>query len=222
MDQIINWEPQSVADLAEALSRIANEYRLSIINIYNCYAKISERGLWTGKNYNSIASEIFNHSKSTFEEWSDFLQYTIPEIVYTIAKEQASIAGGTLSFALYKSYDDIKNIELTYESTDGSFALNLSEVKNIIDNEFSIECDMAIKKLDDYSKQFEELGTLNENMAIITIYTQLENILNKNKSILRTFQEQIATTIEMSIRKTEITNEETIQIADKITSILNI
>ena len=36
-DEII-WEPQSVADLASQLSRLGNEYRNAIADIYNSFS----------------------------------------------------------------------------------------------------------------------------------------------------------------------------------------
>ena len=80
---------------------------------------------------------------------------------------------------------------------------------------------MAQTKLQEYYNQFEELGTLHENSGIMLLYEQLEEILSKNKKILQVFQENVQNTIEMSIKKVELTNYETQQMVDNLFSILH-
>ncbi|MBQ3407909.1 MAG: hypothetical protein IJH12_01740 [Clostridia bacterium] len=221
MDNNIDWEPQNVANLAEALSKIGNEYRSKIANIYYFFNKIGQDQKWIGKNYNSIVDDIMNKSRNTFEEWANYLQYIVPETIYTIANMQASIGGGTIDFFIYQNSDEIRAVEDTVEKADGSMIINYEEVRKVISNNIASESSAAISKLQEYYMQFEMLGTLNGNEAIIIMYEQLDNLISKNKAILNTFIEEMENSVEMSIRKTEITNTQTILLADKILSILN-
>ena len=158
----INWEPQNVANLAEQLSRIANEYREKISEIYNTYNRIGQNELWTGINYNTIANDIFNVSRSTFSEWADYIQFTVPEQIYQIAKSQSS--NGMVEFYVYESNVDIKAIENSEEKSDGSFKLSMNEAQNIILNDLAELCDDANNKLQAYINQFEELKSTYEQM----------------------------------------------------------
>lgn len=83
----INWEPQSVADIATALSRIGDNFRSSIAQLFSSFNQLGQGQQWVGKNYNIIANTMMNASIPSFENWSDYLQTTIPQTVYEIANQ---------------------------------------------------------------------------------------------------------------------------------------
>ena len=83
-------------------------------------------------------------------------------------------------------------------------------------------CESAFSGLQSYYSQFEELGTLSGNAAMYTIYNELDGILSRCKSLLQTFQEETQTAVEKSIQKTELTNDETIELANRLASTLNL
>lgn len=215
----INWEPQSVANLAEQLSKIANEYREIISEIYSSYSSIGQNELWTGINYNTIANDIFNVSRSTFSEWADYIQFFVPEQIYQIAKSQSS--NGVIEFYIYESNVDIKAIENSEEKRDGSFKLNMNEVQKIISNDLMELCDEANNKLQAYVNQFEELKSINDNAAIYLIYEKLEGIIDTNKSLLKSFIRETSDAVEKTFNNIRYTEEETIRMAEKITDMIN-
>lgn len=220
MDEIISWDPQCVANLAQELSKIGNEYRSAIAQIYYSFNCLGINRKWIGKNFNFIANNILNSSKNTFEEWANYLQITIPETIFSIAQAQAENGGGSVYFAIYQNSDEIRTIEDTFESEDGRFIIDIESVKKEINVNFMENCNLAIIKLQNYYSQFEELETLNENIAIKIMYEQLDEILEKNKKILQTFQENAQNAIEISIQKVEFVNFETQKMVDELFSIL--
>lgn len=215
----INWEPQSVADLAKQLSKIANEYRERVADIYSSYNNIGINELWTGSNYNTIANDIFNVSRSKFTEWADYIQFNIPELLYQIAKKQSS--NGIVDFFMYESNTDIKAIENSEEKGDGSFKLNMKEVQNIISKDLIELCDDANNILQTYITQFEELKSIDENAAIYLAYEKIEGIVSMNKSILKSFVLEIDNAVEKTFNNIKYTDEETIRMAERITNIVN-
>lgn len=221
MSDEITWEPQSVADLAAQLSRIGNEYRYAVADIYSTFNNIGLEQKWTGKNYNVIANNLLNSSIGVFEEWSNYLQITIPQAVYEIAERQAEIGGGSVSFSLTQNGTEIQAIQETVEKADGSQALEPDAVRSVLNGSIPTNCQTAEARLHDYYAQFQELGTLSGNAAILEMYNELDSILSKNRAILNTFQEQVSETAEKSIQNTEMTNEETIQMANRISTIIN-
>lgn len=221
MSDQINWEPQNVADLATQLSRIGNEYRSAISDLYSSFNNIGLESQWVGKNYNTIANQILNAAVNTFQGWADYLQITIPRTVYEIAEAQAETGGGTVSFSLAPNSAEIKMIQETQEKGDGSQILEPNTVRSILNSNIATDCEMATSKLQDFYNQFEELGTLNDNAAILEMYNQLDSILQGNRSLLTEFQEQVNETVERTIQNTELTNEETVQIASRLSSIIN-
>lgn len=215
----INWEPQSVANLAENLSKIANEYRTIISEIYSNYNSIGVNSLWTGENYNTIANDIFNTSRSTFIEWADYIQYKIPELLYEIAKTQSK--NGIIEFFLYEASDEIKAIENTQEKNDGSFVLQMTEAQKIVNSYLNELCNEANKKLQIYLTQFEELKSMDENAAVYVIHEKLEGIIDRNKSVLKSFITEIEMAVEKTFNNIRYTNEETIRMAERITNIID-
>lgn len=215
----INWEPQNVANLAEQLSKIANDYREKISEIYGGYSSIGKNELWTGINYNTIANDIFNVSRSTFSEWADYIQFTIPEQIYQIAKSQSS--NGIIEFYLYEANVDIKAVENTEEKVDGSFKLNMYEVQKVISNTLTELCDDANNILQAYINQFEELKSIEDNAAIYFIYEKLEGIIDTNKSLLKSFIIETSDAVEKTFNNIKYTDEETIRMAEKITDMIN-
>lgn len=215
----INWEPQNVANLAEQLSKIANDYREKISEIYGGYSSIGQNELWTGINYNTIANDIFNVSRSTFSEWADYIQFTIPEQIYQIAKSQSS--NGIIEFYLYEANVDIKAVENTEEKVDGSFKLNMYEVQKVISNTLTELCDDANNILQAYINQFEELKSIEDNAAIYFIYEKLEGIIDTNKSLLKSFIIETSDAVEKTFNNIKYTDEETIRMAEKITDMIN-
>ena len=215
----INWEPQNVANLAEQLSRIANEYREIISDIYINYNRIGQNELWTGINYNTIANDMFNVSRTTFSEWADYMQFTIPEQIYQIAQSQSS--NGVIEFSIYEASADIRAIENSEEKSDGSFKLRMNEVQNIISNDLMELCDEANNKLQAYINQFEELKSIDGNAAIYLIYDKLEGIIDTNKSILKSFIRETSDAVEKTFNNIKYTEEETIRMAERITDMIN-
>ena len=201
MSDEINWEPQSVADLATQLSRIGNDYRSAIADVYSAFNSIGLEQKWVGKNFNIIANEILNTSRSTFEGWSDYLQVTVPRTVYQIAEMQAERGGGSVSFSLTPNSVEISNVENTEEKADGSQRLDATAVRATLNGVIPTNCQTASTRLQDYYGQFQELGTLNGNAAILEIYKELDSILGKTRQILETFQDQVNETAEKSIGK---------------------
>lgn len=63
----ITWEPQSVADIATALSRIGDNFRSSISQLYSSFNQLGQGQQWVGKNYNIIANTMMNASIPSFE-----------------------------------------------------------------------------------------------------------------------------------------------------------
>ena len=216
----INWEPQNVANLAEQLSRIANEYREIISDIYINYNRIGQNELWTGINYNTIANDMFNVSRTTFSEWADYMQFTIPEQIYQIAQSQSS--NGVIEFSIYEASADIRAIENSEEKIDGSFKLRMNEVQKIISNDLMELCDEANNKLQAYINQFEELKSIDGNAAIYLIYDKLEGIIDTNKSILKSFIRETSDAVEKTFNNIKYTEEETIRMAERITDMINI
>lgn len=221
MSDEIRWEPQSVADLAAELSRIGDQYRTFIAEIYSTFNNIGTEEKWVGKNYNTIANQILNASKSTFENWADYLQVTIPNTVYEIAERQAEIGGGSVYFSLTPNSTEIKMIDETLEKADGSQKLDPNTVKSIVSNDIPAICEEASSKLQNYYNQFQELGTLNNNAAILEMYNQLDAIITQNKAVLSEFQGQVNEAVERTIQNTVLTNEETVRIASRLSEILN-
>lgn len=221
MSEQINWEPQNVADLATQLSRIGNEYRSAVAEIYRSFNNIGLESQWVGKNYNAIANQILNASINTFQGWADYLQITIPRTVYEIAEVQAETGGGSVSFSLAPNSTEIQSIQETQEKGDGSQILEPNTVRSVLSGSIATSCEIATAKLQDFYNQFQELGTLNDNAAILEMYNELESILQSNRALLTEFQDQVSETVERSIQNTELTNEETINIANRLSSIIN-
>lgn len=215
----INWEPQNVAYLAENLSKIGNEFRLTISNIYQEYNNIGIGGLWTGKDYNTIAKDVLNSSRSIFEEWSDFIQFTIPKELYEIAKMQSK--DGLIDFYLYKSSSDIKPIEYSTEKSDGSFTLKVNEVKSMINNTIIEYCQEADNQLQEYCRQFEELTSIDNNAAILIMYQKITEMIEWNRSVLKSFVQDLESTIDMIVQNIHYADEETIRMAKSISDIKN-
>lgn len=213
---IINWEPQNVVYLAENLSKIGNQYRLTISNLYQEYNNIGTGGLWTGKDYNTIAKEVLNSSRNSFEEWSDFIQFTIPEELYQIAKMQSQ--DGMIDFYLYKCSSDIKPIEYSIEKSDGSFTLKVNEVKNIINNKIIEYCQEAEHILHEYCMQFEELTSIDNNAAILIMYQKITEMIEWNSSFIKSFVQNLENTIDSIIQNIQNTDEETIKMAKDISN----
>lgn len=218
----INWEPQSVADIATALSRLGDNFRSAISQIYLSFNQLGQSQKWVGKNYNIIASNMFNSTLPSFENWCDYLQITIPKTVYQIASRQAEVGGGSVSYYLTQNSDEIRTIEETIEKADGSQILEPESVRSEVNNTLPIHCEDALSRLRFYYSQFEELGTLNQNAAMLQIYNELDSILNKCTSILQTFQQETTTAVEKSVQKTELTNQEAVTLAQKLASALNV
>ena len=220
MSDEINWEPQNVADLAEHLSRIGNEYRTAVADIYNSFNNIGVEQKWVGKNFNIIADTLLNATKSKFDGWADYLQNYIPQTIFQIAEAQAQ--GSSLSFALTQNSVDIPMIQETIEKSDGSQILEPSAVRAELNGSIPANCETAIERLQAYHSQFEELGTLNNNSAILAMYNELDAILSNSRGILNTFLDEVRNTAEKSIQKTELTNEETIAMANRLATSINI
>lgn len=218
----INWEPQSVADIATALSRLGDNFRSSISQLYLSFNQLGQSQKWVGKNYNIIASTMFNATIQSLESWSDYLQTTIPQTVYQIANRQAEVGGGSVSYYLTQNSDEIRFIEETIEKSDGSQILEPEAVRSEINSTLPSQCEDAFSKLQFYYSQFEELGTLNQNAAMLQIYNELDSILSKCRNILQTFQQETQTAVEKSIQKTELTNQEAVTLANKLASALNV
>ena len=218
----INWEPQSVADIATALSRIGDSFRSSIAQLYFSFNQLGLNQKWVGKNYNIIANTMLNACISSFEEWSDYLQVTIPQSVYEIANNQAAVGGGSVSYSPSANSDDIKYIDETIEKSDGSQILEPDAVRNEINSNLPSQCENALSNLQFYYDQFEELGTLNQNSAMLTIYNQLDSILSACKNVLQSFQNETQSAVEKSVQNTEMTNQDTVELANRLASSLNI
>lgn len=216
----INWEPQSVADIGVALSRIGDNFRSSISQIYASFNQLGLNQKWVGKNYNIIANDMMNTSIPSFENWSNYLQLEIPQTVCGIAETHAG-ENGTVSYSLVQISDEIKHIDETVEKSDGSQILESDVVRSEINNTLPSQCEEAYSILQFYYNQFEELGTLDENAAMLTIYNELDSILSKCRDTLQYFQEEITGAVEKSVQKTEFTNQEAIEMANKLASILN-
>ena len=76
----INWEPQSVADIATALSRIGDNFRSSIAQLFSSFNQLGQGQQWVGKNYNIIANtNIF----FLFTIFYTSLILLLPKIWYT-------------------------------------------------------------------------------------------------------------------------------------------
>ena len=213
------WNPQDIANLAIELSRIACEYRSVISRIYNKFGKLGLEGYWIGKNYNIIATEVMNNSRAAFIDWVDYIQYIVPQVIYSVAKLEAG--GGALDFYLYQGDEEIRRIEETTETLDGKIKINISMVKDVVNEDIFFECENAKNKLVEYCRQFEELEFLYSSPEILEIYKQLESISNRNIDMLQIFQENLKWMVETSISKIEITEEETLNISKKISTIIN-
>ena len=218
----ITWEPQSVADIATALSRIGDNFRSSIAQLFSSFNQLGQGQQWVGKNYNIIANTMMNASIPSFENWSDYLQTTIPQTVYEIANQQAAVGGGSVSYSPSQNSDSIKSIDETVEKSDGSQILEPDAVRNEINNNLPNQCEDAFSKLQFYYSQFEELGTLNGNAAMLTIYNDLDSILNSCRKVLESFQTETQSAVEKSVQKTEMTNQDTVDLANRLASSLNI
>lgn len=210
----INWEPQEVIYLAENLSKMGNKFRLTISNIYKEYNNIGIMGLWIGKDYNMIAKDILNSSRNIFEEYSDFIQFTVPEKLYEIAKKQYK--DEPVDFFLYKSTSDIKAIEYSIEKSDGSFKLNINEVKNIVDNKITVYCQEADKQLQEYCRQFEELTSIDNSLAILIMHQKVEEMTKWSRGFLKSFIQDLRSTTDRIIRNVKATDEETIRKVTKM------
>ena len=219
MSDEINWEPQNVADLAEHLSRIGDDYRTAVADIYNSFNNIGVEQKWVGKNFNIIADTLLNASKSKFDGWADYLQNYIPQTVFEIAEEQAQ--GSSLSFSLTQASVDIPTIQETVEKSDGSQILDPSAVRAELNGSIPTHCETALERLQAYHSQFEELGTLNNNAAILDMYNELDSILSDSRGILNTFLDEVRDTAEKSIQRTELTNAETIAMANRLAAAIN-
>lgn len=219
----INWEPQSVADIATALSRIGDTFRSVISQIYSSFNQLGQNQIWTGKNYNIIANTLFNSSISSFESWCDYLQLTIPQTIYEIAN-QHSIAGhgSGVSYSPSQNSDNIQYINETIEKSDGSQTVDPNEIRIALNSKLPTQCDTLMRFLNDYINQFNELGTLNGNAAILTIYNELDSILQKCNSTLETFKDETLSTVEKTLQNTEMTNQETVELANRLASSLNL
>lgn len=57
---------------------------------------------------------------------------------------------------------------------------------------------------------------------MLTIYNELDSILNSCRQLLNTFQTETQSAVEKSVQKTEMTNQETIELANSLASLLNI
>lgn len=220
MSDEINWEPQAVADLATTLSGVGNEYRMAIADIYRSFNNIGMEQQWVGKNYNIIANDILNQTKPTFDGWADYLQVEIPQTICQIAGEQSEQGGGSISCMLTPNGAEIQSVQETVEKSDGSQILEPSVVRGVMSGPIASNCENATIKLQDYYNRFQDLGTLNQNAAILGMYEEIESILGKSRSVLQYFQEQMSSNVESSIQNTEVANEQTIEIANRLASIL--
>ena len=214
MSDEYNWETQNVADLAERLSSIANDYRTAIADIYNTFNNIGIEQKWVGKNFNIIADICLNSKKSKFEEWADYLQNYIPQTVFDVAEDQAQEY--SVSFSLTQASMDIPTIQETVEKSDGSQILDPSAVRTELNESIPTYCETALERLQAYYSQFEELGTLKYNEAMSDMYNELDGILTCCKEFLDTFLDDVKYTAEKSIQGTELTNEETIEMANRL------
>lgn len=219
MDEI-TWEPQSVADLASALSRIGNDYRTAIADLYNSFNNLGTEQKWVGRNFNVVANEVLNNAIGKFENWSNYLQVTIPQTVADIAEAQAEVGGGSVGFSLTPNSTEIKRIQETVEKADGSQILDTEVVRNEINNNLPSNSEFAMARLQDYYAQFEELGTLDGNAAILDMYHELDSILDGCRRILQEFQDTAQNTVEKSVQRTELTNEEAREIAGRISTLV--
>lgn len=216
----ITWEPQSVADIATQLSRIGNDFRVAVSEAYKSFNSIGTNRNWVGANFNAIADNMFNPCISTFNAWAEYIQTTVPNTVYQIAQMQAQTGGGSVSVSLTPASEDIRPIEDTEVRSDGSQILEAEVVRNEVNNKLQTECDQANNVLKSYYSQFENLGTLDGNAAIQTIYNELQGILSKCERVLSSFQNEARDAVEKSVSKTEATNEDTVRMASEIQNII--
>ena len=217
----IQWQPQEVANLAERLSKVGNEYRMAIADAYAAFNALGQGNKWIGKNYNVIARELLNASMSKFEAWSGRLQVEIPTIIYNIAEQQSQ--GGSISFSLTPNGLDISAVQETIEKADGSQAIEPSYVRSTLSGDIYTDFERAISSLNDYYNRFMDLGTLKYNAAIEGLYIELESeIIPSSKSVVNLFKEQLGEIVEKTIQQIELTNEETIEMARNLRSALNV
>lgn len=221
-EQGLNWEPQSVANIAEILSQKGEEFRNSLISIYDIFNALGTNQNWVGANFNVIANDVMNASISSFEEWINYLQVTIPETVGKIAIQQANAGYGDVEYSLTPASGGIKYIEETEQKADGSQILEPEIVRNAVNSTMVQECDNAKIILNSYVAQFQELGSLNGNAAMYTMADRLEDIVRSCSNVLDTFQEELENAVERSLAKTELTNEETKRIAEQLEQSLNV
>lgn len=219
MSDEINWEPQSVADLGVQLSRLGSEYRSSIADMYNEFNSIGANQYWVGHNFNVIANNTFNASKGNFDSWADYMQITVPQTICNIAEAQKS-QNGSIYYSLEPVGTEIKRIEETVEKADGSQKLSAETVRNIVNGSLPNYCGTITEILNRYLAQFEELGTLNNNNAIRTMAEELQEILAKTRQLIETFSQESTDAVEKSIQGTELTDEETRQMASRIANIV--
>ena len=57
---------------------------------------------------------------------------------------------------------------------------------------------------------------------MLAIYNELDSILNSCRQILESFQTETKSAVEKSVQKTEMTNQETVELANRLASSLNI
>lgn len=220
MSDEINWKPQEVADLATSLSRLGNEYRMSIANVYGEYNNMGLEQRWVGHNYNIIAEDVLNRSQPTFENWSNYLQVEIPQTMLSIAEEQANVGGGSVSGSICPNGAEIRLVQSTIDKGDGSQIIEPDYVRSKINGAIAGDCENAINILQRYHSEFQNMGTLDQNAAIYEMYQNLEEILANCKGLLNMFREEMSSRVEDSVRLVEVTDEETIQIANKIEAML--
>lgn len=222
MDETIAWEPQKIADLATNLSRIGNEYRISIAQIYNSFNELGAQEKWVGKNYNALATNQYNLVRSHFENWANALQLEIPQKLASIAEMQAADNGGIVSYSITSNSVEIKDITLTVEKADGTTIVDMNMVEQELKQNLPEYCEEANSKADEYFNQFFSIGCVKGNSAIDKAYTEIEGIIIKTKKTLYNFRCNAVDAIEKTADGINFTNEETTKIATNIRENLNI
>ena len=218
MDQDIFWAPQDVADVAMQLSQTGNEFRTIIAEIYGSFNRLGAEGNWIGENYNVIADDVYNSSIPKFEEWANYLQNSVPQVMYNIAEMQAQ--GGVVTFSLTPNSTEIQSVQRTVYGGEGVTKIDIDIVRNATNNDLASNSQNAYAVLQKYYSKFEELSSLRNNQAILNIYTELDAILTQCRSVLEMFQTTAQETIEKTVQGIELTNEETRQIAEQLRTIL--
>ena len=221
MGDEITWEPQSVADVGAALSRIGNSYREGMARIYDCINKLGVEGFWLGRNFNIIANDVLNASRANFEEWADYLQTTVPQVVANIADAQAAVGGGSVYFSLTPNSSEIQMVQETPEDEWGSLTLDPTQVRYVVNRTLPEYCLYVYNRLDDYVSQFEELGSIRGNAAMIEMSERVYEICKSGRELVHLFQDKVIEAVELSVNKTIMTDEEARKIAASISSLIN-